>query len=169
MSFFFPGRPDINRPYIFPKLGDEIPGVGCPDLHCTFRGISDWSTVLKKADLAGYDCNVNLEITADDVKSGRKIIFDLYQEKIVDSDSKPIKGVSISCSDFKPLYDRLRIRPEGSSKAYEGPTSKKRRFDNSEVKTELSTVKVKLVGLGPEVLINGGISTDLNVNLILKL
>ncbi|KAL5327887.1 hypothetical protein ACEPPN_005593 [Leptodophora sp. 'Broadleaf-Isolate-01'] len=51
----FGPRIDVNRPYVFLGLGDEIPGVGCPDLHCTFHIVSDWESTARKADTSRFD------------------------------------------------------------------------------------------------------------------
>jgi hypothetical protein len=165
----FRGRPDINRPYIFPKLGDEIPGVGCPDLHCTFRAIRDWDTVIKGADFAGYDRNVIVEISASDVGNGKMIAFDIEQDKLVPLAEKPTLGVMIPCADFKPLYTRLNAAVGGQKGANLTPQSKERKIgddEGHEAKSSM-TIGLKLIGMGPEIE-NAGMRADLNINLVLK-
>jgi len=165
----FRGRPDINRPYIFPKLGDEIPGVGCPDLHCTFRAIRDWDTVVKCADFAGFDRNVTVEISANDVDSGKVIAFDIERDELVPLAAKPTVGVMVSCADFKPLYKRLNSSAEGHKEAYLTPPLKKRRMGGGEdeVTNSSMTIGLKLIGMGPEIE-NRALRADLNINLVLK-
>jgi len=168
----FQGRLDVDRPYIFPKLGDEIPGVGCPDLHCTFRGIRDWGTVLKGAYFTGWDRNLSVDVSAGDVERGRKILVDVERGEVVDEEVKPAVGVLISCRDFKFVFDGLNTSKEEPSKAYLTPPSKKRRIDD--VKLSLGevarTIGVKLIGMGPEIdnSENGVLRADLNINLVLK-
>ncbi|PMD58545.1 uncharacterized protein K444DRAFT_614309 [Hyaloscypha bicolor E] len=166
---FFRGRPDIDRPYIFPKLGDEIPGVGCPDLHCTFRAIRDWETVVKCADFAGCDRNVTVEISANDARSGKVIVFDIERDELVPLAAKPTVGVMISCADFEPLYKRLDSSVEGNEKVYLSPSSKKRRMgdrEDDEANTA-TTIELKLIGMGPQIE-NHRLRADLNINLVLK-
>jgi len=166
---FFRGRPDIDRPYIFPKLGDEIPGVGCPDLHCTFRAIRDWETVVKCADFAGYDRNVTVEISANDASSGKVIAFDIERDELAPLAEKPAVGVMISCADFKPLYKCLNPSAEGNEMVHLSPPSKKRRMgDREDDEANRSTaIGLKLIGMGPEIE-NHRLRADLNINLVLK-
>jgi hypothetical protein len=165
----FRGRPDVNRPYVFPKLGDEIPGIGCPDLHCTFRGIRDWHTVVKGANFAGCDRNVSIDITYEDVESDRKIVFDIERDQFVGLDMKPTLGVLISCVDFKPIYDCCNPSLEHRSESYLSPSSKKRRTNNSKdgMEQTFRTVGLKLIGMGPAIE-NEVLKADLNINLVLK-
>jgi hypothetical protein len=39
-QLFFGRNIDTNKTYVFNKCGDEIPGVGRPNLHCKFRVVS---------------------------------------------------------------------------------------------------------------------------------
>jgi len=165
----FRGRPDVNRPYIFPKLGDEIPGVGCPDLHCTFRGVRDWHTVVKGANFAGCDRNVSVDVNAEDVENGRKICFDVEKGEFVGLEVKPTLGVLISCIDLKPVYDGWRMSLQGPGQAYPSPSSKKRRVGDgkSRVGEMERTIGLKLIGMGPAIE-NEVVRADLNINLVLK-
>ncbi|KAF8848153.1 hypothetical protein BDZ45DRAFT_811008 [Acephala macrosclerotiorum] len=160
---FFRGRLDVDRPYIFPKLGDEIPGVGCPDIHFTFRGIRDWHTVVKGAKFASFDRNVTIDITAEDIESGRKVMFDIERDEVVGSDMKPALGVLISCADFKSVYAGSHVSKEDS------PASKKRRMgDTKPHPGGLSkAIELKLIGMGPEI-VNGALRADLNIILVIK-
>lgn len=160
----FRGRPDVNRPYIFPRLGDEIPGVGCPDLHCTFRAVRDFNTVEKIADFAGWDRDVTVEISAEDVRSGKVITYDIERDELASVAAKPVMGVMICCGDFKPLYNRL-----SDKEAYSTPPSKKRRLDdrdNHDAKPSM-TIGLKLVGMGPEIEQRAA-KADLNISLDLR-
>jgi hypothetical protein len=164
----FRGRPDIDRPYIFPKLGDEIPGVGCPDLHCTFRAIRDWDTVIKGADFAGYDRNVTVEMSASDVVSGKMIAFDIERDELVPLSEKPRVGVMMACADFKPFYEHLITAVEGQKGADLTPQSKKRKIGEEDHEaTSSMTIGLKLIGMGPEIA-NPALRADLNINLVLK-
>lgn len=162
----FRGRVDVDRPYIFPKLGDEIPGVGCPDLHCTFRGVRDWHTVVKKANFAGFDRNVDIHVTADDVRKGKKIAYDITENKVVDSGVRPTLGVLISCLDLKYVLNGFK---EEASKTYMSPPSKKTKLGDEEAKggKVSETIGLKLIRMGPEVA-EHGLRADLNINLVLK-
>jgi len=164
---------NLDRPYIFPKLGDEILGVGCPDLHLTFRGIGDWGTVARGAKFASCDRNVRIEIAAGDVESGRQITFDVEQYKIVEGNLKPKVGVLISCADFKPLYDGLSASAKESGDLYRIPSSKKRKTDERESDpkrsledSRLKTIGIKLIGMGPEV--DPVSRADVNLNFVLR-
>ena len=160
----FKGRLDLDRPYVFPELGDEIPGVGLPDLHCTFRGIRDWDTVVKTAKFASCDRNVSIEITAADIQSGRRIVFDIEKDKVVTSDIKSTLGVEISCSDFKPLLGSSITTEKEASNAYPSPPSKSRKEDSA--LSETKTLGMKLIGMGP--VVEGTLRADLNITLVLK-
>lgn len=161
----FKGRLDLDRPYIFPRLGDEIPGVGCPDLHCTFRGIRDWNTAVKTvAKYASCDRNVNIEITRTDIDSRKKIVFDIENDRIIGPEVKPRLGIEISCSDFKPVFEGS-INPEKEwSKGYPSPPSKKRKTDAASADSK--TIGLKLLGMGP--ITDGALRADLNITLVLK-
>jgi hypothetical protein len=166
---FFRGRLDVDRPYIFPKLGDEIPGVGCPDIHFTFRGIRDWPTVVKGAKFASFDRNVTIDITAEDIESGRKVMFDIERDEVVGLDLKPALGVLISCADFKSVYTGSHVSKEDPNEVHPSPASKKRRMgDTKPHPGEISkTVELKLIGMGPEV-VKGAWRADLNIKLAIK-
>lgn len=160
----FRGRPDVNRPYIFPRLGDEIPGVGCPDLHCTFRAIRDWDTVAKIADFAGYDRNVTVEISADDAKNAKMITLDIEREGLVSVAAKPKLGMTISCADFGPFFNRLGTKESSLTP----PSKKKRMGDGGDREDESSmTIGLKLIGMGPGIE-DRDLRADLNLTLELK-
>lgn len=149
----FKGRLDLDRPYIFPRLGDEIPGVGYPDLHCTFRGIRDWHSVVKGANYASCDRTVSIVITAADVRNGREIVFDFNDDRVIGRDEKSNFGVQISCGDFQPLHENLATSAGDASHAYPSPPSKKQK------------IGMKLLGMGP--IIEGVLRADLNISLVL--
>jgi hypothetical protein len=164
----FHGRVDVDRPYIFPKLGDEIPGVGCPDIHYTFRGVRDWHTVAKGAKFASYDHNFRIDITDKDIESGRKIIFDFERNEEVRLDVKPAAGILISCADFRPLLNENDGPKEDASEAYPSPLSKKRRTKENGCPREVSRlIELKLIGMGQEIE-NESLRADLNIKLVLK-
>lgn len=164
----FRGRVDGDRPYIFPKLGDEIPGVGCPDIQYTFRGIRDWHTFVKGAKFASYDSNVSIDITAKDIESGRKIIFDIERNEEVGLDTKPTSGIMISCADFRPLCNETDASREDPSEAYPSPPSKKKKMDEKRRPREVPKfIELKLIGFGQEIE-NEAVRADLNIKLILK-
>ena len=165
----FRGRVDVDRPYIFPKLGDEIPGVGLPDLHCTFRAIRDWDIVEKSAEFAGYDRNVTVEVSASDVGSGKMITFDIERDEFVSLAAKPTVGMMISCADFKPVFNRLNLSIGGQKDAQSTPESKKRRVSDREDHEAESPMSIglKLIGMGP-VIEGRAMRADLNINLLLK-
>jgi hypothetical protein len=165
----FRGRLDVDRPYIFPKLGDEIPGVGFPDLHCTFRAIRDWGTVEKRAEFAGYDRNVTVEVSASDVRNGKMITFDVERDEFVPLAEKPTVGMMISCADFKPFFNRLNSSLGVQKEAQSTPESKKRRLgDKEDHEAESSmTIGLKLIGMGP-VIESRATRADLNINLVLR-
>lgn len=165
----FRDRINVDRPYIFPKLEDEIPDVGCPDLHCTFRGIRDWDTVVQGAKLAGNDCNVSVVICIEDVESEKRILIDFERSEVVDADMKNPLGLLISCADFKPLYNNFgastkHIRdPDPST-----PSMKMRTGEPKPHKTKSSmTIGLKIFGVRPDN-DHSALRADLNINLIIK-
>jgi hypothetical protein len=165
----FRGRLDVDRPYIFPKLGDEIPGVGFPDLHCTFRAIRDWGIVEQRAEFAGYDRNVTVEVSVSDVRSGKMITFDIERDEFVPLAAKPTVGMMISCADFKPLFNRLNSSIGGQKEAQPTPESKRRRVgdrEDHEAESPMS-IGLKLIGMGP-VIEGRAMRADLNISLVLK-
>lgn len=167
-KLFFRGRLDIDRPYIFPKLGDEMPGIGCPDLYCTFRGIRDWHTVVRGAKFASFDRNVHIDITAEDIQSDRKIVFDIERNEVVGLDVKPGLGFLVSCADFK-LVHGLHMSKEDPNEAYLTPPSKKRRMGNTKPQAKAASIPIqlKLIGMGPEI-VGNDLRADLNITLALK-
>jgi hypothetical protein len=138
--------------------------VGCPDLHCTFRGVRDWDTVVKTAKFASCDRNVSIEITRADVQNKRKIVFDIEKDRLLSPDTKPTIGVGFSCSDFKPLYKGLMSPETDPNNAYPSPSSKKRKMDVPS--SEAMTIGVKLIGMGP--VVEGTLRADLNITFVLK-
>ena len=161
----FKGRLDLDRPYIFPKLGDEIPGVGCPDLHCTFRGIRDWHSVVKAAKFASCDRTVSITVTAADIRNGRDIIFDFDCDRVIGRDEKSNFGVQISCGDFQPLYENVAASAGDASHANPTPLSKKQKIDGTTLDGKSTRIGMKLLGMGP--IIEGALRADLNISLVL--
>lgn len=168
----FSGRIDLDRPYIFPKLGDEVPGVGFPDLHCTFRGIRDWHSVVRNAKFVGCDRTVSIDITRADIRSGREIIFDFEGDRVIDRDEKSKSGVQISCGDFQPWFDTIPTSARASSDAYPSPPSKRQKKVSNQPATKVksqakpTTIGMKLLGMGP--IVEGTLRADLNINLVFK-
>jgi hypothetical protein len=106
------------------------------------------------------------------VERGRKIVVDVEKGEVVGEEVKPRVGVSISCRDFKFVFDRLEKSVEEPSNAYLSPPSKKRKMDDakSSLGEVARTIGVKLIGMGPEIYNseNGMLRADLNINLVLK-
>jgi hypothetical protein len=168
----FKGRLDLDRPCVFPGLGDEIPGVGCPDLHCTFRGIRDWHTVVGLAKFVNCDYTVSIKVTTADIRSGRKIVFDFDRDRVITPNEKSKFGVQVSCGDFKPLYETVTTTAKDASKAYPSPPSKRQKVSGSTPVANTNqdgksiAIGMKLIGMGP--VVEGTLRADLNINIVLK-
>jgi len=84
---------DLKRPYIFSQLGDEVFGVGCVDLHITFRSVRDWKSVLKKASFGGWDQDVTVHVSREEVREKKRVVWDFEKGcKVGEGDGRPGKG-----------------------------------------------------------------------------
>jgi hypothetical protein len=72
---FSPQQVDLDRPYIFTRLDDELPGVGCPDLHITFRSVRDWGSVLKKGTFGSFDRDVTIPVSSVDIREKKRVVL----------------------------------------------------------------------------------------------
>lgn len=109
-KLYFNGKIDLDRSYIFPRRGDEIPGVGgaCPALHCTFRAIEQFNQYSRFGQFAGFDRNITIEVAAEDVKTDRRIMYDFARDAVIvpqedEPVMKPAFGVSIQAGDLPAL------------------------------------------------------------------
>ncbi|KUJ10475.1 uncharacterized protein LY89DRAFT_689707 [Mollisia scopiformis] len=168
-KLFLSERIVLDQPYVFAKLGDEIGGVGCPDLHCIFRLVNDWDSMERRADLSTFDQDEKIT----DVSSKRQLVYDIMESKIVAQNGlKPICGISISCSELfseAPDIQASKTEPED---AYLTPPSKKRRFGRRrdsgyEHNSTERNFCIKLIGMGPKIE-NGDLRADLNLKFVLK-
>lgn len=160
--FFGHGKIDLGRPYIFPGLGDEVPGIGCPDLHCTFRAIRDWETAHRRANFAGCDRSFCIDISAENVEEGKKIVFDVEKGQVVGGrEAKPRMGIEILCVDFRPMLDW------NTRDKYPSPPQKSGIQGSSRsLESVPKTVSLKLIGMGPE-LYSGSLRADVNLDIVL--
>lgn len=109
-KLYFNDKIDLDRSYIFPRHGDEIPGVGgaSPALHCTFRTIEQFTQYSRFGQFAGFDRNITIEVAAEDVKADRRIMYDFALDGvIVPQDDEPVMkpdfGVSIQAGELAAL------------------------------------------------------------------
>lgn len=172
-KLFFGTKIVLDQPYVFAKLGDEIGGVGCPDLHCIFRLINDWDSMARRADLSGFDQDEQITVTKADVSSKRQLVYDITEAKIVAHNGlKPTCGISISCAElFSEALQKQASKSEPED-TYSSPPSKRRRsgprrdsgrLDNSTARN----VCIKLIGMGPKIE-DGDVRADLNLKFVLE-
>jgi hypothetical protein len=160
---------DLDRPYIFTHLADELPGLnGYPDLHITFRCVRDWDSVLKRWKFVGFDRNVVIDIKREEVRSGKQIVYDLavdHERRVDDEEGRPECGIAVDAGQFGALWVGDGERVGGQSSAYPSPPDKKRRVE--ETTSSPRSFCLKVIGAGPE--IEGHpFRADLNVNFVMK-
>ncbi|PVH81400.1 hypothetical protein DL98DRAFT_587589 [Cadophora sp. DSE1049] len=155
----------LNKPYVFLRLGDEIPGAGCPDLHCTFRLVEDWESVARRADTSRFDQNVTVNVSHADVQADRKITYDLQNKKLAAPSVKPALGIEVSAAE---LFPRPHSPPTASF------SSPKRRMTRSLAENEgirvssgeQRSVVVKLIGVGDKIG-DAELKADVNIEFVL--
>jgi len=153
----------LDKPYVFLNLGDEIPGVGCPDLHCTFRLVEDWEFVARRADISHFDQNVVVNISRADVQADRRITYDLQNKKLASTCVKPTWGIEVAAAELFP-------RP--SSSTTETPPRRRTRSsfaENDGIRVssgQQSSVAMKMIGFGSEIG-DTGLRADINVKFML--
>lgn len=172
-KLFFGTKIVLEQPYVFAKLGDEIGGVGCPDLHCVFRLINDWDSMERRADLSSFDRDEQITVTKADISSKRQLVYDIMESKIVAQNGiKPTCGVSISCVElFSEALEAQASKAE-SEDTYSTPPSKRRRSgqrrDSGRVDNPTPrNISIKLIGMGPKIE-GGDLRADLNLKFVLN-
>ncbi|CAL3970172.1 unnamed protein product [Diplocarpon coronariae] len=174
----------LETPYAFAQLGDEIPGVGCPDLHCTFRAAQSWGSQRRKPGRPARDEHLTVDLCPTDVCSERQILYDLDQKRIVGpKDPMPRVGIEVEAAELFPkLADALGPRDSlstGPKSCYPSPPAfRKRRLSDSEEEEEEEEegskvskkprkVGIKLVGMGKRIG-SGEARGDVYVDFVLR-
>ncbi|KAK2623706.1 hypothetical protein QTJ16_006887 [Diplocarpon rosae] len=181
----FGPRIALETPYAFAQLGDEIPGVGCPDLHCTFRAAPNWASQRGAPDGPARDEYLAVDVPPTDAGGDRQIVYDLDQKRIVGpGDPRPRVGIELSASELFPKSadssGPRALVPTGPMSCYPSPpASRKRRLSDEEEEEEEEEkeerrlcreprkVGVKLVGMGRRTA-SGGARGDIYVDFILR-
>jgi hypothetical protein len=155
---------DLDRPYIFTGLGDELPGLPgcpCPDLHITFRSVRDWDSVLKKGSFAGFDHDVTVPVSLADIREGKRIVYDFERDRRVQEEGgegKPRFGVSVEMKELGGLF--VGEGEQGGRTYLNLGTGKKGRGEGR-------ALGFRLIGVGPEIP-GYPFNADINVNFVLK-
>lgn len=154
----------LDKPYVFLRLGDEIPGVGCPDLHCIFRLVEDWESVARLADTSHFDQNVIVRISRADVQADRRITYDLQNKKLTGTCVKPTWGIEVAAAE---------LFPRSSSSTTEAPSNRRRTrssfAENDGIRVssgQQRSVAIKMIGFGNEIG-DTGLRADINVKFLL--
>jgi len=159
---FGPQQVDLDRPYIFSRLGDELPGLNCPDLHITFRSVRDWESVLKKGSFVGADRDVTVEISRADLReAGKRIVYDFDRDcRVREDEGKPGFGISVEAGELGLLLGGGEKGAGRVSGEFPSPPGKRRRAEGR-------SLGVKIIGVGPEIP-GHSFRADINVNFVLK-
>jgi hypothetical protein len=161
---------DLDRIYIFPRLGDEIPSIGRPDLHCTFRAVQDWGQYEKSSTFASFDRNICVEVSADAIKENRRVVYDFASDCVVQRDeyvAKPAFGIALDAGELAPLLLRSERKDLNSGNPYTGPWAQNTRAKReSAVKQEPKRLCISVIGAGPEVK-EHSFKADINVEFVL--
>jgi hypothetical protein len=154
---------NLDRPYIFSRLGDELPSLICPDLHIAFRSVRDWESVLKKGSFVGVDRDVTVEISRADLReAGKWIVYDFDRDcRVRQDEGKPGFGISVEAGELRGLLlGGGEKGAEGVSWGYPSPPGKRR-------EAEGRSLGIKIIGVGPEIP-GHSFRADINVNFVLK-
>jgi hypothetical protein len=139
---------DLDRPYIFSQLGDEMAGLGCPDLHITFRSVRDWDSVLRRGAFEGFDRDVTVPVSWADVRGAKTVVWDFERDcRVEEGDAKPGFGVAVEVGG---LWGE-----EGGKR------------DPALLSGERRELCVKLIGVGPEIP-GHSFRADINLAFVLK-
>jgi hypothetical protein len=122
-QLFFGERLEDKRVYIFKECGDEILGMRKPDLHFTAKVVSllaySWASVtrsdvesqlspekwvkyLKEAKYFGYDEDVDMKVSQEDMRKGRAVTYP-FQESNNSSAFQGCSGISVAGKEFLEL------------------------------------------------------------------
>lgn len=156
----------LNEPYVFLRLGDEITGAGCPDLHCTFRFVEDWESTARQANTTRFDQNLTVNVSHADVQADRKITYDLQNKRIAKAGVKPALGIQVSAAEIFPRPPSL----SAASFQFRNRRMTRSSFaENGIIKVssgQQRSVSVKLIGVGDKIG-DAELKADVNVQFLL--
>ncbi|KAG4430994.1 hypothetical protein IFR05_013522 [Cadophora sp. M221] len=165
-QLYFGRRIDVDRFYVFLGLGDEIPGVGCPDLHCMFCIVSNWESIAPQADTSRFDQNVSVDISLSHVQADQKVTYDIQNNRVVNAGVKPVLGIEVSVAELFSL-SVLATREFAAGLGKREKRSVREVEDGISIGPRQKSVLFKLIGVGAKIG-DGELKADVNVQFVFE-